>query len=522
MLVRRLALALLALVVAPRFAAADGATTRPVATGVVFHDRNGNGTRDAGEEGIPDVRVSNQREVVRTDAQGRWQLPAGDDVTFFVVKPRNWMTPVDKERQLPRFYYTHKPAGSPPLRFEGVKPTGPLPASIDFPLRPQQEPDTFKAIFFADTQPRDVKEVDYMARDVIADLVGTDANFGVTLGDIVFDDLSVFDCHNRTVALVGIPWYNVIGNHDSNQDAADDRFSDETYERHFGPNYYSFDYGPVHFIALDDIAWTPAKDGKNAGYDAAFGEAQIEFVRNDLALVPDDQLVLLMMHIPLPGVRDRQAVYRLIEKRPYVLSISGHTHWQGHTYIDADDGWRGREPHHHVINVTVCGSWWEGAPDELGIPHATMRDGAPNGYSIITFDGHRATIDYRAARKPASYQMNIYGPRLTDDASDKAPEVVVNFFSGCERSTVQMRLGADGPWTDMKRVVRVDPAIADIIKAQDSPHPPRGRKMESIECRHLWAAEIPSDAPRGIQLVHVRATDGSGRTFEACQAIRVK
>ena len=34
-----------------------------------------------------------------------------------------------------------------------------------------------------------------------------------------FDDLSVMEPHNQSVALIGIPWYNVIGNHDLNTDA---------------------------------------------------------------------------------------------------------------------------------------------------------------------------------------------------------------------------------------------------------------------------------------------------------------
>ena len=83
------------------------------ATGIVYHDRNGNGVRDEGEPGLPGVSVSNQREIVQTDASGRWTLPVTDDTIFFVIKPRDWMTPVN-ENQLPQFYYIHKPAGSPP------------------------------------------------------------------------------------------------------------------------------------------------------------------------------------------------------------------------------------------------------------------------------------------------------------------------------------------------------------------------------------------------------------------------
>ncbi len=42
------------------------------AEGVVFHDTNGNGLLDDGEAGLPDVLVSNQLEVVKTDGSGRW------------------------------------------------------------------------------------------------------------------------------------------------------------------------------------------------------------------------------------------------------------------------------------------------------------------------------------------------------------------------------------------------------------------------------------------------------------------
>ena len=63
------------------------------------------------------------------------------------------------------------------------------------------------------------------------------------LGDIVFDDLSVMEPLNQAIALIGLPWYNVIGNHDLNMDAPNDELSDETFERFYGPAYYSFDHG---------------------------------------------------------------------------------------------------------------------------------------------------------------------------------------------------------------------------------------------------------------------------------------
>ena len=47
-----------------------------------------------------------------TGKGGRYELPIDDDDIIFVIKPRGYMTPVDA-LNLPRFYYIHKPAGSP-------------------------------------------------------------------------------------------------------------------------------------------------------------------------------------------------------------------------------------------------------------------------------------------------------------------------------------------------------------------------------------------------------------------------
>ena len=141
-----------------------------VARGVVFEDRNGNGRRESGEPGLGRVAVSNGEQVVQTDDQGRWTLPVGSDTCIFVIKPSGWMTPQD-QNHLPRFYYLHKPGGSPPLQHAGVRPTGPLPASIDFPLVPRDEPDRFEIVVFADTQTHDIQAVHWMAHDVVEDLV---------------------------------------------------------------------------------------------------------------------------------------------------------------------------------------------------------------------------------------------------------------------------------------------------------------------------------------------------------------
>lgn len=496
------------------------------ARGIVFHDENQNGVRDEGEEGIGEIRVSNGREIVTTDDRGRYELPVDDDTILFVIKPRDWMTPVDED-QLPQFYYIHKPHGSPDLRYAGVEPTGPLPESVDFPLYEREEPDMFKALLFGDTQSRNLEEVEYMAHDVVERVIREDAHgaaFGVTLGDIVFDDLSVLEPHNKVIGLIGIPWYNVIGNHDLNYDAEDDHHSDESFERLYGPAYYSFDHGPVHFIVLDDVVWVGPQEGEDRGrYFGGLGEEQMEFVRNDLARIPESQLVVLLMHIPLVQVEDRQELYELIQERPACMSVSAHRHFHEHRLIGEEDGWLGPQRHHHVINVTVCGSWWRGAPDERGIPHATMSDGAPNGYSIFTFDGQNYGIEFRAADRSDDYQMAIHAPETIMLGEAETTVVMANVFNGSEESMVEMRVGEDQPWKKMEQITAPDPAFVRMKEQEEKSPPPKGRPLpEAHETDHMWRGTLPPGVGEGAHTIEVRTVDMFGKKHIGHRVIRVE
>jgi hypothetical protein len=496
------------------------------ARGTVFEDRNGNGIRDVGEPGIPGVRVSNQRDVTVTDKEGAWSLPVleGPETIFFVVKPRDYHPPVNGD-QLPRFFHLHHPQGSPRLKFPGIAPTGPLPASIDFALRRIDEPDTFQAIFFGDTQPRNLEEVGYFKQDIVEELIGTtQARFGVTLGDIVFDQLDVMEPHNAAVALIGLPWWNVIGNHDVNMDAPNAAAYDDTYNRIYGPSFFSFDYGPVHFIALNNIHWVPPDErAPNASaWKPALDARQVAWLEADLAHVPHQQLIVLMMHVPLNDMSNARDIYRLIEHRPYSFSISGHTHWHEHRYLRREDGWMGPVPHHHVVNVTACGSWWTGQPDELGIPHTTMRDGAPNGYSVLTFADQGVTVDFKAARRPASYQMNIMAPESVPATSTSPTVVHVNVFNGSEDSVVQMRLNNRGPWMTLQQVREEDPSyVAAIAREPEKPSAPWRKLPAPMKSPHLWKGYLPSHLPPGTHYITVQATDVNGKLHPAVRAITV-
>jgi hypothetical protein len=497
------------------------------AVGIVYHDRDGDGARGASEPGLAGVAVSNGREVARTDSEGRYRLAVDDDTILFVVKPSGWRTPLTPDR-LARFYYIHKPAGSPPgLRFPGVAPTGPLPDSVDFPLTPQQEPERFRAIAFGDTQPNDLEQIDHLSRDVIVELIGTDAAFGFTLGDLVNDHLNLFEPLNRAIAHIGVPWYHVIGNHDMNYDAAGDADSDESYERVYGPSTYAFEYASAHFLVIDDVIYDGA-DGdppSTRNYRGGFSDDQLAFLRSYLAEVPRDHLVVALMHVPFAGpppfrFEQGRELLALLAGRPHTLSLSAHSHMQYQVFLGPEDGFPGPEPHLHVSNGAVAGSWWLGAKDEFGIPHATMRCGTPNGWSILEVDGSRYSLRFQAARRPASHQLSIFAPDSVASRDATAVEVLVNVFGGSERSRVEMRLGDTGTWQAMERVLRPDPFFVEQF-AREAPEM-RARMYPAEPSLHLWRGTLPANPPPGIQAIEVRTTDFFGQSFSGRRLIRVE
>lgn len=490
------------------------------AEGVVFHDRDGSGRRSAGDPPVAGVAVSNGLDVVLTDRQGRYRLPVTDDTILFVIKPSGWRVPVGPN-QLPAFYYIHKPKGSPPTRYPGVSPTGELPPSVDFALQRQGEPDQFNIILFGDPQPRNQREVDFIANDVVAQVINdarrVDAKFGFSLGDEMFDVLSLFDSLNQVVAQVGIPWYNVVGNHDLNFDAPDDSLSTETFQRHFGPRYHAFNYGPVHFIVLDDVIWQGNAEPK---YYGGLDARQLEFIRNDLKHVPKDRLVVLAMHIPLVNLQNREELYRLIEDRPNTFSFSAHTHLQQHHFIDASDGWRGKTPHHHLNHATVCGSWWRGAPDERGIPHATMSDGGPNGYSIVHFNRNQYKVTFRAASRPAEDQMRIWLPNQIR-LGEPMPELIVNVYAGSTRSVTECRID-DGPWMAMTNFTGPDPYFAQLKALETGPTPPPGMRLpDPRSTNHMWKFTLPDRLAVGGHRLEVRTKDMFGQVATAQRIFQV-
>ena len=495
----------------------------PMARGRVFVDIDGDKRFGDSDQPFVGVKVSNGKEIATTGEDGKYELPVQDGSIIFVIKPTGFRSPMD-QNNLPQFYYIHKPDGSPKLKYAGSQPTGRLPASIDFPMYRASEPETFRIVLFGDPQPRNVTEVDYIAQDVVSELIGCNHAFGVSLGDLAFDNLETLEPLNQVIGLIGIPWHNLIGNHDLNLDGKNRDEINETFESIYGPTYYSFDHGNVHFIVLDNIDWKAPKDDPGVKkFFARFGPRQWQFVKNDLALIPESQMVVLLMHAPIIKTEDRQDLYRLIEKRPLCVSVSAHTHEQTHHFLGKKDGFQGDREHHHIVNVTVSGAFWSGAKDDRGIPHSTMQDGAPNGYSIMTFEPDRYLLDFKGAGHPANYQMRIHLPNTVAASKSAATEVWVNVFNGSSKSKVEMAVDRESDWVTLERKVTADPYYEAALAAEKKIKPEIVPSWIGTKpCSHLWHGTIDQKLQPGVHLIRIRTTDMHGRTFYSQRSIRIE
>lgn len=410
-----------------------------VARGVVFRDDDRDSVRDPAEPGIAGVAVSNGREVVLTDEAGAYALPAREDMNLFVTKPAGYDVPVDRF-MVPQFAYIHKPAGSPPLRFRGLAPTGPLPQAVNFPLVPGETGEEFTCLAFGDTQTYSAREVGFMRDSLGRMLVERsieDVACLLFLGDIMGDDLDLFPRIKEIVAAAGVPQYYVGGNHDIDFDAPSDAHSFDTFRREWGPETYSFDIGRVHFVVLDNVRFPCngidphpfcAADAKPE-YNGVLTQAQLEWLANDLAHVPRDKLVVVAAHIPFQTFTDTgwlmaqtdnfDALARALEWRR-VLTLSAHTHtleqiMPGEHYAGfLENTGVGPSPFHQIVAGAVSGSWWSGDLDDHGVPRATQRLGAPRGHLVLEFDGTDYVDTYVAFGEKGDMHASLNSPRFRE------------------------------------------------------------------------------------------------------------
>ena len=265
-------------------AASHAAAQNAPLHGVVYVDANANGKRDASERGVSGVIVSNQRDVVVTDSLGRFEIPTGTTGVVFVSVP-------DGFRSSGAFW----------------RATTAAPASVDFGVVRQPQSRTFSFVHASDSHiaPNNVDRFRHFRQ--MTDSLGP--AFVLMGGDLVRDAMSqtessaraYFDLYAAESKSFRTPVWQVPGNHDhygiirsrSHADSASPLYNRGMYRQYFGPDYYSFTYGGVHFIGLNTIS------ADDSAYYGDVDSVQMEWLKRDLGRVPAAMPIVTFNHIPM-------------------------------------------------------------------------------------------------------------------------------------------------------------------------------------------------------------------------------
>ncbi len=503
----------------------------PCDTGRVWEDRNGNATRDAGEKPLAGVKVSDGVEIAVTDARGEYRLPFVEGRTVFVIKPAGHDLP-RRADGLPDFWKHRIVVAGPALKFGGIAPQ-PMGCG-QFGLLPREasaDRGELEVLLFADTQTKSPTDVGYYQRDIIEPLIGKHhARLGLTMGDVVDDDLSLYPALNAQTARLQVPWLHIAGNHDVDFDAARDEDSLLSYRNVFGPDTFAWEEARAVFIGLDDVIYQP---GRKPAYIGGLREDQFDFLKNYLPTVDREKLLVLGVHIPLfdakPGVEtfrrsDRARLFALLKEFPHVLLLSGHDHTQRHVYHGAANDWRGAKPLHEYNVGAACGAFWSGAKDAAGIPDATMSDGTPNGYALLTVKaGGDYALAWHAARDATDTQIGLHAPKALRRGAYPAWAVYANVYMGDDDTRVEYRVGG-GDWKPMKLVRQPDPRLLVENIRDDLAERLRGydRSPEATPSLHLWRGALPTDLALGEHRIEVRAWDRWRGELRAQTAYRLE
>ncbi len=423
--------------------------------------------------GLQHVVVSDGYSVIATDKKGRFEIEANPGaVNIFISTPAGFE--FLHEKNITRHY-------------QSISLTE-KNNEIVFELQPLSGDDyEHDFIIWADPQVKNEKDVKKMmtesvpaAKKTIAEAGEGKLIHGITVGDIVWDTLSLFDDYGKAVGEMNIPFFQCLGNHDMDYNKGGDEASDDTFQKVFGPTYYSFNRGKAHYVVMDNVRYL----GRDREYDGFIQQQQLDWLAKDLSFVDNNRLIILCVHIPIHlHTKNKEALYKILGARN-VHIMSGHTHF-----------------HQNVINGniyehnhgTVCGAWWTGSICE---------DGTPNGYGVYQVKGNELSWHYQSTGEHADHQMKAY----FSDISADTKLLQVNIWNHDQAWRTQYFL--DGKeMGELTQFEGIDPLAYNTLLGPDLPKP-RGFAEPKLTT-HLFKAEIPAST-REVKII---ATDRFGKEF---------
>ena len=357
--------------------------------------------KDTAGKGIEGVTVSDGFSCVVTDAKGRYKMTTSSDAVHVFYS-------------IPSAYKVNVKDGHPDFYQRLDKSV----KRYDFTLTPNPtEEKAFRLIMVADPQAQCEFHVKRFERETVPDIrqyvdAQTLPCYGITLGDIVYTEgehktNKFMEPMRRAMSYdnTHMLFFQTMGNHDNvdhpvTLDEGTSTYNlayQRAFESVFGPVNYSWNRGDVHIVSMKDYIAddNPNKFRYHKEYgNPCFTDEQLEWLRQDLAAVPKNKMVILCLHIGLYNRmrKNVDAVRDLIAQFDEAHIMIGHTHFMNHN-INEDGVFE------HVHAAASGAYWWS----------CFNGDGAPNGYTIYDVDGaHIKNWWYKGTGHDISYQIRLY------------------------------------------------------------------------------------------------------------------
>ena len=351
---------------------------------------------DTDGRGIAGVVVNDGLRFTQTDKQGAWTLTSDTVTSKFVSisTPAAYVLP-QKEGLADGFYVSVRNL---------VKADGKHTFVLE---KRAQQSDDFYYIAISDPQVRNAAEMKRWRQEAVPDIFETIDSLkqarevvSMTLGDLVFDNMTLYGEYKESVKNSGSTFFQCIGNHDfdkryqdlHNMGEGTPVFGEMMYHKYFGPTDYSFNIGKAHVVTMKNLNYVG-----NAKYIECMTGDQIEWLKKDLSYVPKGSLVILNMHaaawnkVSAGGNIRNAAALKEALKDHNVHVFCGHTHFCQNNEVTPT-------LYEHNIGA-ACGAWWAGWVNQCG---------APNGYMVVDVQGDQLKWHYKGTRRDFSYQFRVY------------------------------------------------------------------------------------------------------------------
>lgn len=345
--------------------------------------------------GLAGVAVSDGRNVVLTDSQGRFSLPADHAKARFVSVsiPGGWRTAL---------HYRPIKAGTKDYSF------GLTPWEASKPGRPH------RFIQITDTEILNGIEDHHrrLADELKSLAAGEGAAFIVHTGDICYERGLRDHIKLINTEKMGVPVFYCIGNHDL---VGYGPYGEALFEELYGPCWYSFNAGGTHYAVLP----MPGGD-RRPSYTC---REAAEWLKNDLALLPKGTPVVCFEHDA--WTFGDKFDYKGVDLNAHNLKAWVYGHWH-YNNVRRQGG---------VLAITTA------PPEKGGI------DASASAYRIVRCepDGGVAT-DLRYGYNPGSFAAHLAADGVCAATVYKAASRTVRFTADAAGRAVEGERLSDYAW----------------------------------------------------------------------------